>query len=54
MKYADRRGFRFCLIAGPDEFAADQWQIRDLRLGTQSSVTAANVPAHLLTLLNQP
>lgn len=54
MKYADRRGFRFCLIAGPDEFAANQWQIRDLRLGTQSSVTAANVPNHLLTLLNQP
>jgi len=54
MKYADRRGFRFCLIAGPDEFAADQWQIRDLRLGTQSSVTASSVPSHLLTLLNQP
>jgi histidyl-tRNA synthetase len=54
MKYADRRGFRFCLIAGPDEFAASQWQIRDLRLGTQSSVSAADVPAHLLALLAQP
>jgi histidyl-tRNA synthetase len=54
MKYADRRGFRLCLIAGPDEFAAGQWQIRDLRLGTQSSVAAIDVPAHLLSLLAQP
>jgi len=54
MKYADRRGFRCCLIAGPDEFAAGQWQIRDLRLGTQSSVAAIDVPAHLLSLLAQP
>ncbi|MFM8476996.1 MAG: ATP phosphoribosyltransferase regulatory subunit, partial [Planctomycetaceae bacterium] len=54
MKYADRRGFRFCLIAGPDEFAAGQWQLRDLRLGTQASVSQADVIAHLLALLNQP
>ncbi|MEY2725874.1 MAG: Histidine--tRNA ligase [Planctomycetota bacterium] len=54
MKYADRRGFRFCLIAGPDEFNAGQWQVRDLKLASQASVPAANVPAHLQNLLSQP
>lgn len=47
MKYADKRGFRFCLIAGADEFAAGTWQIKDLKNGTQVSVAAADVAAHL-------
>lgn len=47
MKYADKRGFRFCLIAGADEFAAGTWQIKDLKNGTQVSVAAAEVAAHL-------
>jgi histidyl-tRNA synthetase len=54
MKYADRRGFRFCLIAGPDEFNVGQWQIRDLKLASQTSVPSASVPAHLQNLLSQP
>jgi histidyl-tRNA synthetase len=45
MKYADKRGFRFCLIAGADEFAAGTWQIKDLKNGTQVSVAAAEVTA---------
>ncbi len=38
MKYADKKGFRLALIAGGDEFAAGQWQVKDLKKGTQTSV----------------
>ncbi len=31
LKYADRRGFRFALIAGPDELAAGHCQLKDLQ-----------------------
>ena len=31
LQYADRRGFRVALIAGPDEFAQDAWNVKDLR-----------------------
>jgi histidyl-tRNA synthetase len=51
MKYADKRGFRFCLIAGADEFAAGTWQIRDLQQGAQVSVAAAEVPGYLVQAL---
>jgi histidyl-tRNA synthetase len=30
LQYAERRGFRLALIAGPDEFAAGTWKIKDL------------------------
>jgi histidyl-tRNA synthetase len=30
LQYAERRGFRLALIAGPDEFAAETWKIKDL------------------------
>jgi len=38
LKYADRRGFRIALIAGPDEFAAGMCQIKNLSNGTSSQV----------------
>ncbi|HEV7222708.1 MAG TPA: His/Gly/Thr/Pro-type tRNA ligase C-terminal domain-containing protein, partial [Pirellulales bacterium] len=38
LKYADRRGFRVALIAGEDEFAAGQCQIKDLLHGDAKSV----------------
>ena len=31
LKYADRKGFRFALIGGPDELQRDVWQVKDLR-----------------------
>ncbi len=34
LKYADRRGFRFALIAGPDELAAGRCQLKDLQRRT--------------------
>ena len=54
MKYADRRGFRFCLIAGEDEFIAGRWQVRDLKHASQASIPAADVPAYLHAQLAQP
>ena len=30
LQYAEKRGFRVALIAGPDEFAQGVWKIKDL------------------------
>jgi len=30
LQYAEKRGFRLALIAGPDEFAKGEWKIKDL------------------------
>ena len=35
LKYADRKGFRLVIIAGVDEFAAGNWQLKDLASGQQ-------------------
>lgn len=43
MKYADKKGFRLALIAGGDEFAAGQCQVKDLKNGTQTSVSTAQL-----------
>ena len=39
MKYANRKGFRLALIAGEDEFASGQWQLKDLQNGEQQAVS---------------
>jgi histidyl-tRNA synthetase len=38
LKYADRKGFRIALIAGPDEFAAGVWQVKELKTGTAERI----------------
>jgi histidyl-tRNA synthetase len=38
LKYADRRGFRVALIAGSQEFASGQCQVKDLQSGGQRDV----------------
>jgi histidyl-tRNA synthetase len=38
LKYADRRGFRAALIAGPDEFAAGKIQVKDLQRACRQDV----------------
>ena len=40
LQYAERRGFRLALIAGPDEFARQIWKIKDL--SRREEVTAAD------------
>ena len=58
LKYADRRGFRVALIAGEDEWAAGQCQIKDLATGESRTAPlddqAAGVIAAVKTLLTPP
>ncbi len=49
LKYADRKGFKVALIAGSTEFAADQWQVKQLATGTTAQVATAE----LVTVLRQ-
>ena len=46
-KYADRKGFRFAVVAGADEFAADTVQVKDLASGEQQTVPRADIAARL-------
>jgi histidyl-tRNA synthetase len=43
LQYAERRGFRLALIAGPDEFARGVWKIKDLSRRTEDTVPGAQV-----------
>ena len=43
LKYAEQRGFRVALIAGPDEFAQGVWKIKDLATREETTVAAAEV-----------
>ena len=52
LKYADRKGFRVAVIAGADEFATAQWQVKDLKEGEQRSVAEADLIESLQTLLS--
>lgn len=45
LAYADRRGHHFALIAGPDEFAQNVWQWKDLRTGVSTPVADAQLEA---------
>lgn len=51
LKYADQRGFRVALIAGSNELAAGQCQVKDLKSGTSEAVALADVPAAIARLL---
>jgi len=52
LQYAERRGFRFALIAGPDEFEKGTWKIKDLAARTEQTVPAGEVAVALHALLN--
>jgi histidyl-tRNA synthetase len=43
LQYAERRGFRVALIAGPDEFAQGVWKIKDLARREEVAVPTALV-----------
>jgi histidyl-tRNA synthetase len=43
LKYADQRGFRIALIAGSNELAAGQCQVKDLKTGGSETVAMAEV-----------
>jgi histidyl-tRNA synthetase len=43
LQYAERRGFRAAVIAGPDEFAQGVWKIKDLSRREEVAVPTAGV-----------
>ncbi len=51
LKYADRLGYRFVLLAGPDEEARGEVTVRDLSSREQTTVPAAEVVATLVKML---
>jgi histidyl-tRNA synthetase len=53
LQYADRRGFRVALIAGENEFAADQVKVKDLQTTESRDVSTANHGAELIALLQE-
>ena len=52
LKYADRRGIPFAIIAGPDELARDEVAVKDLRSGEQREIARAVLVQEMNILLN--
>ena len=50
-QYADKRGFRLALIAGPDDFEKGVWQVKNLADGEQTPVPTAELVTHIRSLL---
>ena len=53
LKYADRRGFRLAIVAGDDEWAADQCQVKDLRSGESRTVSLGDGPQGIVAVLQE-
>jgi histidyl-tRNA synthetase len=51
LQYAEKRGFRVALIAGPDEFAQGLWKVKDLARRAETAVPAAEVVAAIRKVL---
>lgn len=47
LKYADRKGFRFALVLGPDDLARGEVVVKDLRSGEQRSLPRAELIQHI-------
>jgi histidyl-tRNA synthetase len=52
LQYAERRGFRVAVIAGPDEFAGDVWKVKDLRERQEQPVAEADLVAAVRRVLS--
>jgi histidyl-tRNA synthetase len=53
LQYADRRGFRAALIAGGNEFAANECQVKDLATGGSTTVSLAGDGAAVIAELQR-
>jgi histidyl-tRNA synthetase len=51
LQYAEKRGFRVALIAGPDEFAQGVWKVKDLARREEITVSGAEVSAALCKII---
>jgi histidyl-tRNA synthetase len=54
LKYADRAGFRFVLVRGPDEIARDEVAIKDLANREQFNVPRSATAAAIRQRLDNP
>lgn len=52
LQYAEKRGFRIALIAGPDEFTQGVWKVRELSRREETTVPAGEVATTLRKLLS--
>src|SRR5690606_34042370 len=50
-KYADRRGHRVAVVVGPDEWAQDTLQLKDMKRGESRSVARSELIPALRALL---
>jgi histidyl-tRNA synthetase len=48
LQYADKRGFRIALVAGDEEFAAGNCQVKNLASGESTTVSLADGPAAIV------
>jgi histidyl-tRNA synthetase len=53
LQYAEKRGFRVALIAGPEEFAQGVWKVKDLAKREEVTVKEADVAAAVRKILHQ-
>jgi histidyl-tRNA synthetase len=51
LQYAERRGFRVAVIAGPDEFAKGVWKVKDLAKREETAVPETEVVGAVQRLL---
>jgi histidyl-tRNA synthetase len=53
LQYAEKRGFRVALIAGPEEFARRVWKVKDLARREEKTVDAAQVAEAVASVLKE-
>jgi histidyl-tRNA synthetase len=53
LQYADRRGFKVALVAGENEFNANECQVKDLATGGSINASLANDAAAVVTEIQQ-
>ena len=53
LQYAEKRGYKVALIAGPDEFAQGMWKVKDLGRREEVTVATAEVTAVVRRLLEK-
>lgn len=51
LKYADKKGFQFALIAGENEFAKSEWQVKRLATGEQQCIRESDLCSWLHQML---
>jgi histidyl-tRNA synthetase len=51
LQYAEKRGFRVALIAGPEEFAKQVWKIKNLATREEQTVSSKEVEAAIRAVL---